>query len=76
MIGWCVGTTTMIVVPHSASSCAVGLLVRAAVPARMPGQCAFFPCGIVSMMDMIAAATMSTLNMSAIIAAVRIATLS
>jgi hypothetical protein len=43
---------------------------------QVPSQCAFLPPGIVSMMDRIATATMSTLNISAIIAATRTARLS
>ena len=76
VIGWCADTTAMIAVPHVRSTRALDPLVGAVVVEGKAVQCAFFPCGIVSMMERIATATINTLNMSAIIAAARIATLS
>jgi hypothetical protein len=47
-----------------------------AIVQPVPPHCDFLPRGIVNMMDKIATATMNTLNISAIIAAVRTARLS
>ena len=76
MICPCKEREAVLAARHVRSARALDPLDHAALVACKAGQSAFFPGGIVSMMDRIATATMNTLNMSAIIAAVRIATLS
>ena len=74
--GRCVGAIAMIAARQVRLTRAPDPPACAAVVAGKAGQCAFFPGGIVSMMDRIATTTMNTLNISAIIAAARMPRLS
>ena len=76
MTGPCKEGDAVLAARHVRLVRALDPLDHAALVACKAGQGAFFPGGIVNMMDRMATATMNTLNMSAIIAAARMPRLS